>query len=184
MRVIAGTASGIHLRPPGGPVRPTMDRVRGAVFSSLGERVPGARVLDLFAGAGGYGIEALSRGAAEVLFVDNHPGAKINIEKNLQATRLEGSVLIQEALAFVRKHLLPQTYDLVFADPPYAKTKGIPDYPAALVELEPLRDALLPDGLLVVEKWRHSPAPESPLWTLIKSKRYGASEILYLSPVA
>jgi len=184
MRVIAGSASGVRLRPPGGMVRPTMDRVRSAVFSSLGERIPGARVLDLFAGAGCYGIEALSRGAAEALFVDNHNGAKVNIEKNLQATKLEGSVLIQDAVTFVSRRLLPGSYDVVFADPPYAKEAGVPDYGAALLELEPLRDALLPDGILVLEKWRHSPTPESPLWTLVKQKRYGTSEIVYFSPVA
>jgi len=69
MRVIAGSAGGLTLQPPGKGTRPTMDRVRAAIFSSLGERVPEARVLDLYAGSGALGIEALSRGAASATFV-------------------------------------------------------------------------------------------------------------------
>ena len=72
MRVIAGTAGGLQLRVPPAGVRPTMDRVKAAIFSSLGEKVVGARVLDLFAGAGGLGIEAMSRGAASAIFVESN----------------------------------------------------------------------------------------------------------------
>jgi len=88
MRVVAGTAGGIPLFVPKGPeMRPTMDRVRAAIFSSLAEAVPGARVLDLFAGTGALGIEALSRGAAEATLVEKEPRAIRAVQRNLVATR-------------------------------------------------------------------------------------------------
>ncbi len=90
MRVVAGSAGGIPLSAPESAARPTMDRVKAAIFSSLGARVPGARVLDLFAGGGGLGIEALSRGCAEATFVDNDARAVEAIRANLQKTRLAG----------------------------------------------------------------------------------------------
>jgi len=83
MRVIAGSAGGIQLDVPKSGVRPTMDRVKAAIFSSLGELVPGARVLDLFAGTGALGLEALSRGAASALFVEENAAAISAIERNL-----------------------------------------------------------------------------------------------------
>ena len=89
LRVIAGSAGGMPLAcPKGDKVRPTMDQVRGAIFSSLGERVPGARVLDLFAGTGGLGIEALSRGAVAATFIERDRRAIDCIRGNLEKTRL------------------------------------------------------------------------------------------------
>ena len=89
MRVIAGSAGGVPLLcPKGDQVRPTMDQVRAAIFSSLAERVPEARVLDLFAGTGGLGIEALSRGAAKATFVERDRKAVDCIRRNLEQTRL------------------------------------------------------------------------------------------------
>src|SRR5437763_17158861 len=90
MRVIAGTAGGIQLEAPKRGVRPTMDRVKAAIFSSLADKVIGARVLDLFAGSGALGIEALSRGAATVLFVDYQRQAIDTIERNLKKAKLDG----------------------------------------------------------------------------------------------
>src|SRR5215471_15845525 len=96
MRVIAGSAGGIPLKTPDHEARPTMDRVREAIFSSLGDLVIGARVLDLFAGSGAFGIEALSRGAAEAVFVDNHPKSVEAIRLNLERTRLVGTVIRED----------------------------------------------------------------------------------------
>src|SRR6187549_803242 len=101
MRVIAGVAGGIRLDVPKTNVRPTMDRVKAAIFSSLGEQVIGARVLDLFAGTGGLGIEALSRGAASALFVEGNSAAVAVIEGNLARTKLEGRVRKQEVFGFL-----------------------------------------------------------------------------------
>src|SRR5205085_2180739 len=92
MRVIAGSAGGLPLQSPRTELRPTMDRVKAAIFSMLGEAVKGARVLDLFAGTGSLGIEALSRGSASATFIENDARAVAAIEKNLQRTRLRGTV--------------------------------------------------------------------------------------------
>ncbi|MGB8466384.1 MAG: RsmD family RNA methyltransferase, partial [Terrimicrobiaceae bacterium] len=100
MRVIAGEARGLPLSTPPN-VRPTMDRVRGAIFSSLGDAVPGARVLDLFAGSGAMGIEALSRGAASAVFVDSNPRCAACVRANLRRAKLEASVQVMDALKFL-----------------------------------------------------------------------------------
>jgi hypothetical protein len=98
MRVIAGSAGGIRLDVPKTAVRPTMDRVKAAIFSSLGEEIIGARVLDLFAGTGALGIEALSRGAGSVLFVEENDSAVAVIERNLARTKLEGRIRKQDVI--------------------------------------------------------------------------------------
>ena len=122
MRVIAGEARGLHLSAPSPAIRPTMDRVREAIFSSLGEVVAGARVLDLFAGSGALGIEALSRGALSALFVDVNPRCAACVRENLRRAKLDGSVQVMDALKFVELYAEPGDYDLVFADPPYGKS--------------------------------------------------------------
>src|SRR6478736_4977727 len=119
MRVIAGRAGGIRLAVPKHGVRPTMDRVKAAIFSSLGEEVIGARVLDLFAGTGSLGIEALSRGAASALFVEENAAALAAIERNLARTKLEGRVRRQDVFGFLRAVQMPEQFRIVFADPPY-----------------------------------------------------------------
>ena len=98
MRVIAGSAGGVRLVSPKNGVRPTMDRVKAAIFSSLGETVIGARVLDLFAGTGALGIEALSRGANSALFVEEDRQSILAVEKNLSKTKLAGRVRKVEGL--------------------------------------------------------------------------------------
>ena len=121
MRVIAGTYGGRRLQtPPGTDTRPTADRVREALFSILGDRVPGARVLDLFAGSGALGIEALSRGAAEATFVDNAAPAIRAIGANLEALGADATVVRAEARRFLGgASRSARQYDLVFLDPPY-----------------------------------------------------------------
>ncbi len=120
MRVIAGTYGGRTLDAPRGrATRPTSDRVREAVFSILGE-VDGAEVLDLYAGSGALGIEALSRGAARVTFVDSAPASRRVIEHNLQRLQITAEVVRDDALRFCqRARRGSRQYDLVFLDPPY-----------------------------------------------------------------
>ena len=103
MRVIAGSAGGIPLRISSHDLRPTMDMVRGAIFSALGDLVIGARVLDLFAGSGAYGIEALSRGAAEAVFVDNHLKSIEAIRLNLARAKLDGKVVRNDVFRFLQR---------------------------------------------------------------------------------
>ena len=123
MRVIAGSAKGTKLRVPDRVSRPTSDRVREAIFSILGERVPGAAVCDLYAGSGALGIEALSRGAASTLFIERDRRAVEMIESNLEAAGLGGgSVRAMEVERFLgRGGRREASFDLVFADPPYWK---------------------------------------------------------------
>ena len=128
MRVIAGEARGLHLSAPSPAIRPTMDRVREAIFSSLGEVVAGARVLDLFAGSGALGIEALSRGAASAIFVDANPRCAACVRENLRRAKLDGSVQVMDALKFVELYAEPGGYDLIFADPPYGKSGSPPRF--------------------------------------------------------
>jgi 16S rRNA (guanine966-N2)-methyltransferase len=117
VRVVAGEFRGRRLAAPRGVrTRPTADRVREALFSMLGD-VSGARVLDLYAGSGALGIEALSRGAGSAVFVDRDPRAVAAIERNLESLGLEQEVLRQDAVRFLAR--AEGTFDLVFCDPPY-----------------------------------------------------------------
>src|SRR6202162_1618331 len=102
MRVIAGSAGGIRLAVPKRGVRPTMDRVKAAIFSSLGDAVAGARVLDLFAGSGALGIEALSRGASSAVLVEEDRQSSEIIQRNLAKTKLNGHVRQQDVFDFLR----------------------------------------------------------------------------------
>ena len=117
MRVVAGTFKGRRLATPRGTrTRPTADRVREALFAMLGD-VTDARVLDLYAGSGALGIEALSRGAASAVFVERDARAVATIERNLAAVGVEASVIRQDALRFLAG--AAGAFDLVFCDPPY-----------------------------------------------------------------
>jgi 16S rRNA (guanine966-N2)-methyltransferase len=117
VRVVAGEFGGRRLATPrGSRTRPTADRVREALFSMLGD-VSGARVLDLYAGSGALGIEALSRGAESALFVERDASAAAVIERNLTSLGLEQEVLRQDAVRFLARS--SGMFDLVFCDPPY-----------------------------------------------------------------
>src|SRR5438874_12399822 len=102
MRVIAGSAGGIRLAVPERGVRPTMDRVKSAIFSSLGDAIVEARVLDLFAGSGALGIEALSRGGSPVFFVEEDGQSAKIIDRNLGKTKLKGRIRQEDAVDFLR----------------------------------------------------------------------------------
>lgn len=123
MRVISGTAKGHRLHPvPGDTTRPITDRVKEALFNILGASIEDARVLDLFAGTGAVGIEALSRGAAHAVFLDKSPAALRTVRLNLEHTRLAGHATILHADAF--RYLagpIEQPYDLVYVAPPQYK---------------------------------------------------------------
>jgi len=117
LRIVAGEFKGRRLQAPrGARTRPTADRVREALFSMLGD-VDGERVLDLFAGSGALGIEALSRGAAEAVFVERDARAAAAIRRNLESLGVEARVARQDVLGFLGREQGP--FDLVFCDPPY-----------------------------------------------------------------
>jgi 16S rRNA (guanine(966)-N(2))-methyltransferase RsmD len=122
LRVIAGTAKGTRLAPVPAGVRPLSDRAREGLFSSLGPAAAGARVLDLYAGTGALGVEALSRGADRAVFVDRDRGALRAVEENLARTRLADrarSVRAEAVEFLMRDDKREGPFDLVFADPPY-----------------------------------------------------------------
>lgn len=179
MRVIAGTAGGLPLKTPRTDLRPTMDKVRGAIFDSLGELVPGARVLDLFAGCGSLGIEALSRGAASVTFVESDRRAVATIEENMARTHLVGEVVVSDVFRFLDR-VAPARFELILADPPYAKAPGERDFGAELLACEALRRALAPDGLFVLEHLPGTALALDPHWTCTRDKRYGATAVAFL----
>jgi len=184
MRVIAGRAGGIRLVSPKTGVRPTMDRVKAAIFSSLGEMVTGARVLYLFAGTGALGIEALSRGADSALFVDEDRQSIAAIEKNLEKTKFSGRVRQADVFRFLKN--VPSSGDqfrLVFADPPYEKMESGERYTEKLLADEKLPSLLEANGIFVLEKRPSEKIPEMKLWKLIRRKTYGATEVLFLSEI-
>ena len=180
MRVIAGAAGGIRLDVPKTDVRPTMDRVKAAIFSSLGDEVIGARVLDLFAGTGALGIEALSRGASSALFVEENSAAVATIERNLARTKYEGRIRKQDVFAFLCSAQTREPFRIIFADPPYEKTKAGGAFTDLLLRDEQLVEMLEPQGIFVLEKRPDEQMPLMPLWNVIRAKSYGATEVLFL----
>jgi 16S rRNA (guanine966-N2)-methyltransferase len=168
MRVVAGEFKGRQLRAPRGVrTRPTADRVREALFSILGD-VSGARVLDLFAGSGALGIEALSRGAASVTFVEKDPRAVAVIRRNLEAVGASGEISRRDALGFLAAS--EGTYDLVLVDPPYDSAARIA---GPLAERLP---AVLADGARVVTESDKRQPLELPL-PLLRERIYGDTRI-------
>jgi 16S rRNA (guanine966-N2)-methyltransferase len=184
MRVVAGTAGGIRLEVPETDVRPTMDRVKAAIFSSLGERIIGAHVLDLFAGTGALGIEALSRGAASALFVEENRTAVRAIEQNFIRTKLRGRVVLKEVFAFLESASTTMRYDIIFADPPYEKTKSGGEFTKLLLENRRIADVLQPGGVFVLEKRPGEEVVPPTLWDIARAKTYGATEVLFLEHAA
>ncbi|MDX6486787.1 MAG: rRNA (guanine966-N2)-methyltransferase [Gaiellaceae bacterium] len=171
MRIIAGSHRGHTIHAPRGlDTRPTSDRVRENVFNIVGP-VDGASVLDLYAGSGAMGLEALSRGAARAVFVERDPEAVRTIERNLDKLRLSGTVLRQDAIAALAAEAgRAKKYDLVLVDPPYDMYE----------ELQPKLARYLPavlaeDGLLVVETDARI-QPELPLAERT-SRKYGQARV-------
>ena len=167
MRVITGSARGRKLmEPKDQSVRPTTDMVKEAIFSIVQFDVPGRRVLDLFAGTGQLGIEALSRGARECVFVDNSPASLALVRKNLALCGLEGTVVRSDALSFLKRC---GKFDLVLLDPPYHA--GL--YEDTLDALFSF-DILNVGGIILVESMRGESMPEpAPPYTKGKTYNYG-----------
>ena len=168
MRIISGSRKGHTIQAPSGRgTRPTSDRVRESIFNILGP-VDDAAVLDLYAGSGAMGLEALSRGAASAVFVERDPDAIRAIERNLDKLRLRGTVLRQDAIAVLAGE--KRKYDLVFVDPPYEM----------YADLEPQLARYLPsvvaeDGVVVVETDARV-EPDLPLEQRA-SRKYGSVRV-------
>ncbi len=181
MRVIAGSSGGIPLTVPKSITRPTTDRVREAMFSSLGDLIPDAVVLDLFAGTGALGIESLSRGAASAVFVEENRAACEVIAGNLAKTGLTSAeVRRTEVGSFITRLGTGERFDLIFADPPYARNELQIAGLSALLNLEKLAASLKKDGVFVLETFAREPLPESPLWKVQREKNYGDTRVSFL----
>ncbi len=180
MRVIAGRAGGLRLDVPKSGIRPTMDLVKAAIFSSLGERVIGARVLDLFAGTGALGIEALSRGAASAMFVEENAQAIAAIERNLAKCGLSGRVRKQDVFDYLVHASTAETFDLIFADPPYEKSSRGEPFTRFLLRHDQLPARLTHDGIFILEKRPAERLPATDLWEIVRRKTYGATETVFL----
>lgn len=179
MRVISGIARGTKLEPPKkGGVRPTTDRVRESIFNIISPRIPGAQFLDLYAGTGANGIEALSRGAAGAVFVDADSDLIALIGRNLQRSRTASK-------AQCRRLVLPQglsaldgaAFDIIFADPPYEEHD-----PESLLETIGRVNLLKPGGLIVLEhdaRWEAS--VQIGPYTHHRTATYGRSAVSFFA---
>ena len=168
MRVVAGEFRGRRLAAPRGiRTRPTADRVREALFSILGE-VSGARVLDLYAGSGALGIEALSRGAESAVFVERDARAAAVIERNLASLGLDQRVVTQDVMRFLAR--ARGRFDLVFCDPPYDSASSLA---GPLAERLP---ALTSEGARIVTESDKRTPLELP-FPLLRERTYGDTRI-------
>lgn len=185
MRVIGGTARGCRLLTPRGrAVRPTSDKVREAIFDVIGEEVKGAAVLDLFAGTGALGIEALSRGATSAVFVEEAAPLCRLIRSNLGATALASAARVIRGDVF---RIVPRlarggaVFDLVLADPPYApRRRREPPPPEKALQVLAAVRIITPNGLAVMEHASEWPPPRQagPL-RRVSSKRYGKTGVVF-----
>jgi 16S rRNA (guanine966-N2)-methyltransferase len=178
-RVIAGLAGGRRLKVPPAGVRPTGDKARGALFNSLGSLLDldGAAVLDLYAGSGALGLEALSRGARSVLFVESGGGVLPVLRANLAAVGLPGGRVQAGSVPTVVAGPAPEAYDLVLADPPYATP--VAEVLAVLGSLV-TGGWLAPDAVVVVERGRREEPWEWPTPLIgLRDRRYGEAVLRY-----
>jgi 16S rRNA (guanine966-N2)-methyltransferase len=175
VRISGGRARGIRLKVPPG-ARPAAERVRQAVFGSLGSRVDGAAVLDLYCGSGAYALEALSRGGARAVGVDSDSRAIAAARANAKAAGLDdrAGFVRRDALSFAGAEARRRgPFDIVFCDPPYNVDA------AAAGLLDRLAAAIAPDGVVVIEQRRSTAsAPESSGYILVADRRYGDTRVL------
>jgi 16S rRNA (guanine966-N2)-methyltransferase len=174
MRVIAGTARGVPLSAPrGAATRPITDRVKETLFGILGDRVPDGRVLDLYAGSGAIGIEALSRGAEHVDFVERDRAAVQTLRSNLVRTRLGENATVHEG--DVKRFLASAEgdWDVVVLDPPY-------EVRAIVAPLRALVPHLAPGASVVIKQFWRTETPEVEGLAVMRQRRFGETMLTFL----
>ena len=178
MRVISGNFRGLKLCSPEGiETRPTLDRVKEAVFSMLMPYVTDSNVLDIFAGSGAMGIEALSRGSRKATFVDNNKNAIECIRKNVESAKAENRAVIKQCDALKFLQSCNDKYDLIFLDPPYFD--GLYD---SVLNLIKEKDILNEDGLIIVEwDYENGFTEKTGHFQIVKEKKYGRVGITVLN---
>ena len=174
MRVITGTARGVPLKAPKGmDTRPTMDQVKEGIFSAIQFEVEGRRVLDLFAGSGQMGIEALSRGAKSAVFVDMREDACKVVRENLAKTRLEQNARVVRADYLSYLASARETFDLIFLDPPYAEV-FLENSLKRISEIDILSDS----GIIITERPFGKELPvQVPGLVRCRDYRYGKAAV-------
>lgn len=180
MRIITGKARGLKLTAPKNmDVRPTSDRVKESLFNIIGTKIVGTRVLDLFAGTGNLGLEAWSRGAEKVVFIDESQASLQLVRSNITKAKAEKEtkVLKGNAVKVIADLVAKgERFDFIFCDPPY--NKGLP---AQIIEQVAKYDIVAPGGYLVVEHSQHEILPELPIkLEIIRSEKYGETLISFL----
>ncbi len=181
MRVTGGSGKGRRLNVPAGQrIRPTSDKVKQALFNILGDRIEGALFLDLFAGTGGIGIEALSRGASRVVLVDDSRNSLQVIRKNIEQTDFndQAQVVASHAEQFLKRSA--EQFDIIFLDPPYTHEQG------ALLHAVAESAVLKPDSIVVSEHFKKQPSPEQAgRLALFRVTQYGDTVLAFytLQPV-
>jgi 16S rRNA (guanine966-N2)-methyltransferase len=184
MRITGGDMRGRSIQVPRESVRPTQNRVREALFSSLQTCIAKARVLDLFAGSGAVGIGALSRGASRVCWVEEDRQVfrvlKGNVSK-LVGDNPQMKCIQADVFNYLRKDLAESRYDIIFADPPYQKRYRSEGEVTAPRLLQAVAESGLLEsgGIFVLEQGSDEAVPESDLWDLIRDKRYGGTQVRF-----
>ncbi len=177
-RIIAGDAKRISLKVPQKVSRPTADRVRENLFNLIYDLVQESLVLDLFAGSGALGLESLSRGAKRAVFVEGDRQACRVIQENCVNTRLNAYSQVIQTSAYDFLHKNRETFDLIFADPPYWKEEGHEDHVLKLLTTPKLQESLSDEGYLVIEQFDKAPIHQVEGWKLIEERKYGSCRIL------
>jgi 16S rRNA (guanine966-N2)-methyltransferase len=176
-RIVAGAAKGRPLAVPPRGTRPTSDRTREALFSTLAGLLDldGARVLDLYAGTGAVGLEALSRGAAQATFVESDRTAAATVQRNIDTVGLPGARVVRVPVETFLSDAPDEPFELAFADPPYAL-----DEPVLAAVLARLADWVAPEAIVVVERSARGVEPQWPsVIQSVKQKRYGEGLLWY-----
>jgi 16S rRNA (guanine966-N2)-methyltransferase len=186
LRLIAGEKGGLHLNTPKGTAtRPTLGRIRASLFMILRDRLAGARILDLFAGSGALGLEAVSRGAAKAVLVENARPALDALRSNIAKTGWEDKteVISRDAFSYLKNSAREmKPFDLIMLDPPYHA--DLAERTLTLLALN-LEAWLAPDGMIVAQAGRRDPlAMEYPPLALIREERYSETRIAFYARAA
>lgn len=182
---------GRRILTPGDMIRPTQEKVRQALFSCIAARIPGCRFLDLFAGTGAVGLEAWSRGADFVCWVERDPRVAAILKRNVGSLCVpsedaEGQfaasgktrVVTADAVSFIRKAANEGPFDVIFADPPYATGRG-ESWPRNILQSVTAGSTLAPGGVLVIEQGADEPSPGCEGWNRVSEKVYGGTRLRF-----
>lgn len=180
IRISGGIYRGRKLRVPRTGVRPTKDMVRQALFSAIGETIEGKSLADIFAGTGAVGIEALSRGAREVYWIEENPQTFQLLEENVKSIDpgFCRFCVRSDAFFWMKSTSMPRELDMIYADPPYKPEAGS-CWGEQLLEALAVSTRLKPEGLFVLEQHVDEPVVDNPSWDLLKTSRYGETILAY-----